>query len=322
MKDIFSKLPKPGLPKLKLLPRPKLPPLPKLPPIFDGLELSKKVISQAGKMIEGGAGFVTTTLGAVPFFGSLETATDYDHERYDEKHYFLISVPESETGFAVYVMRCLPAGVPPINDLPKQRFVHLPSVHALPMLKDLLVSGARDEIENTPNDPNFMTETLGKIIDEIDKVDDKAFKGILLVGGLVALVNPLTGAAIAVNAIMPSIGLIVSKHGLKLASDTATNMDLAKRIRRAEDDVENQFKKGNTFQIINPLLAQLPQSGKLDHWLADTDDLKFMSEDVDLTQADIRRLLQLSEQAVVTVCGEAASKTATRLSRLILSDLE
>lgn len=322
MKDIFSKLPKPGLGPFKLPASPALPPLPKLPPIFDGIDLSKRAISQAGKMIEGGAGFVTTTLGNVPFFGSLETATDYDHERFDEKHYFLIPVPDNEDGFAVYVMRCLPAGVPPINDLPKQRFVHLPSPHALPMLKDLMLTGARERAADTLSDPNFVTDNLGRIIDEIDKVDDKAFKGILLVGGLVALINPLTGAAIAVNAIIPSIGLIVSKHGLKMASDTATNMDLAKRIKRAEKDVEGQFQKGKTFQIINPLLAQLPQSAKVDHWLTDEDDLHFLSEDIALTPADIRRLLGLSEQAVVTVCGKEAAKSVSQLSRLILSDLE
>lgn len=324
--DIFSKFPKPKLPKPKF-PAPKLPsfPLPALPKslaLVPSLTLNRSLLSEAGKVIEGGAGFVTTTLGQIPFFGSLETSEDYDHKKYDEKHYFLIPDETANDGFAVYVMRCLPEGVPPINDLPKQRFVHLPSAHALPMLKDMVLKNLSDDIRNDPADPNFITENLGKFIDEIDKVDDKLFSGVLLVGGLVALVNPLAGAAVALKAMVPSVGLIVSKYGLKFASETATNIDVAQKIKRAEKDVAQQFKAGQSFQLFNPLLALLSQSGDVDHKLEGPQDLQFTCGDVDLTPADIRRLLGLTQQAVVTVCGEDHAQTLNQLSRLILSDLE
>ena len=160
LRKILSKIPTPKLPDFEL------PPFVKTLHVGPGVEFSRQLVSQVGKMLNGGTGFVTTTLRNVPFFGSVETTDAYDSSQYDEKHYFLIPHGESETGFAVYVMRCLPEGVPPINDLPKQRFVHLPGPHALPMLQTLLQSDARSKVQSESQQQNFVSDNLGKIIDE------------------------------------------------------------------------------------------------------------------------------------------------------------
>ena len=58
-------------------------------------------------------------------------------------------------------------------------------------------------------------EQLGKglraLLGNIDKVDKKVFNGVLLVGSLVALVNPVVGAAVAAKALIPSVGMLLSK---------------------------------------------------------------------------------------------------------------
>lgn len=75
---------------------------------------------------ETGFGVLQSTLGGIPFFGATATSKSYDHTKFDEKHYFLIPDTGSEDGYALYVMRSLPEGIPPINNLEKRRLLHLP----------------------------------------------------------------------------------------------------------------------------------------------------------------------------------------------------
>lgn len=311
MKKFISKIvPKPKLPKIAA------PNLPKLPiPKFEipGLGLGKDLISFVGNTLDSGIGLVTGSFASIPFFGTTQS-DDYDHRKFDEKHYFLIPTPDTEPGFAVHIIRSLPKGVPPINDLPKQRLVHLPNVHALPMLTDMMVKSAKEQAE-TNLDSNFLSRNLDGFVDEIDRIDAKLFSGSLLVGGLVALVNPLAGGAIAMKSMMPAVGVTLSKYGLKFASETISNMDAANQIKKAEKDVLAQFKSGQTIQIINPLLANMSQSENSDPIL------EFECQDYDIPHTDNIRLLELTQQATINVHGPDISEHVTRLSRLILSDV-
>ena len=269
----------------------------KIPGVGTALGLGETLYSSVSGVLDTGVGLVSSTLQGIPFFGSTTTSNEYDHTKVDEKHYFLIPDQSSDQGYSLYVMRCLPAGIPPINDLPKHRLIHLPDKHALPMLQDIMVSEARQGIADAPASRNFFSDNLTALANEIDKVDEKAFGGVLLLGGLVALVNPLAGAAVAAKSIVPSAGLIVSKYGLKLASDTATNLDVSRRIKRAEKDVMRQFKSANTVEVINPILAQLARAYYGDGSLSDA-ALEFQCEAMDLSDADERRLLALTEEAI------------------------
>ena len=133
----------------------------------------------------------------------------------------------------------------------------------------------------------------------------------LLLGGLVTLINPLAGAAVAANALIPSVGLIASKYGLKIASGTATNLDMARKIKRAEKDVVKQFKAANTAQVINPLLVQLARAYDGDLALSD-EMLDFQCDDIELSATDIGRLLSLTEEAIRNLGDDEDGQTLKR----------
>lgn len=255
-----------------------------------------------------GVGLLQSSLGGIPFFGATATSISYDHTKFDEKHYFLIPDTASDDGYSLYVMRSLPEGVPPINDLEKRRLLHLPGESALPMLEHVVIKDARDRASAEAVSKNFVTSNLDSLIDEIDKIDGKAFNGVLLLGGLVALTNPLAGAAVALKAAMPSIGLIVSKYGLKVVSGTATNIDIAKQIKRAEKDVKAQFKSAKTVSLINPLLHHLGTRSSLDMWMMENEKFQFICTGMDFSQADIRRLTDFTEQAISDVVKDAETQ--------------
>lgn len=276
--------------------------------------LSESALARTTHALGSGAGFVSSTLGSISVFGSTESSGSYDSDRVDEKHYLLIPDRRSEEGYSLYVIRCLPDGVPPINDLPKHRVFHLPNQHALPTVEHILLANAKETAETAAPSERSAGARLHDLADQIDRLDGRVFRGALLIGGLVALVNPVVGAAVAAKALLPSVGLLLSMYGLKYASDTADEMQLAGRIKAAEKDVLQQFRGSNVESIVNPILSQLDRA--LDTHEEQYDPvMEFDSETLTFGQRDCDRLLKLTCRAVVNtyedvIDGPAGSGSA------------
>ncbi len=306
MKKILSKI---GSPKIDLV----------LNPAKNLGESLKSGVGEAFEKVtetfDTGVGLLQDTLGGVPFFGAMATSETYDHKSYDEKHYFLIPDVGSVEGYSIYVMRCLPAGVPPINDLKKRRLLHLPNRDALPMLEHILIKDARERAGANAKSNNFISDNLDTLINEIDKIDGKVFGGVLLLGGLVSLANPLAGAIVATKAIVPSIGLVVSKYGLKLASETATNLDISQQVKRAEKDVKKQFRSAKALVVVNPILNHLAVQTSLDMWMMESEIFQYDCDEIDFTQQDTRRLTDLTQQAISDIIRDG--ETQSHLDQVI-----
>ncbi len=267
-------------------------------------DLSYSALAQASGAVGAGVGFVRSMVGRVSLFGSTESSTSYEHEQLDEKHYFLIPDRRSATAYSLYVLRCLPEGVPPINDLPKRRLFHLPSAHALPTVEHILLSDAREVEEVAPASPQSVGTRLNELADHIDRLDDKVFGGVLLIGGLVALINPLAGAAVAMKALVPSIGMLLTKYGLKYVGDAANARDMAGRIKAAEKEVLQQFRGSEAEKIVNPLLAQLDRA--LETSIRQYEPiLDFDPDTIEFGERDRRRLLKLTCQAIANTYEDA-----------------
>lgn len=271
--------------------------------ITQATELGTSTLSQAMQMLGSGVGYVTSTVGSVKLFGSNEESGRYDSEKVDEKHYFLIPDRRSESRYSLYVMRCLPEGVPPINDLPKKRLFHLPDESALPTVEQILLKDARATAEHQPVASTAVSVRLNGVADEIDQLDGKLFNGALLIGGLVALVNPVAGAAVAMNALIPSIGMVLSKHGLKYAGDAISSVEVSRRIKTAEKEVLSQFRGAQTDSLVNPLLTQLDkalETTAIEHEpILDLDPAR-----ITFGEQDRKRLLRLTCQAITNTYEE------------------
>lgn len=206
-----------------------------------------------------GLGYARQSLGLTWLLGSNEvTATQAD-----EKHYFLIPFRRAESGYLLYSMRCLPDGVPPINDLPKKRFFHLPHEHASQMIERLMCDEAASAARATASDSPTAAR-LSDLADRIDELDSKAFNGALLIGGLVALANPVAGGILAAKAMIPSVGLLLAKYGLKTAGESLDERSLNSQIKSAEKRVLKEFHGRTAAQVIDPLLEQLDRALRTD----------------------------------------------------------
>lgn len=212
-----------------------------------------RVTEKLSSEFDTGVRVIREVVEGLPVLISSERSAQYA-EQYDEKHYFVIPFTLTEPGFILHTMRCLPDGIPEINDLPKRRVFHLPGEHFEALLREHLVESARALAgEHHGN----RLSSLESLANDIDALDSKLTYGMLLVGGIAAIFNPLLGAGIAAKAMLPGIAGILNKYGLRPVGEKLTKSQVAAELKKAEDQVLAQFSDSNTCKVVNPILQEL-----------------------------------------------------------------
>ena len=199
------------------------------------------------------ATLIREQVGKLPVLASLERG-EKTACQFDEKHYFVIPDFTSDAGFSLHTMRYLPKGVPEINELPKRRIFHFPNEHYEGTLHHYMVEAARDLSYSSHQQE---VSTLEKLADDIDALDTKLTYGMLVIGAIAAVFNPLIGAGIAIKAVLPGISSLLVRHGLKPLCEKATRAQLEKRAHEAEQHVLGQFSESTTLKVVNPILHEL-----------------------------------------------------------------
>lgn len=180
--------------------------------LLKGIETVCSVADKATEEISSGYGLIMEKVNGLPIFMSVENSNSYADIQYDEKHYFVIPFELSEYKFALHTMRCLPNGVPSINNLPKRRIFHFPNKHSETMLKQYMQQSAAEIVKENHS---VSVNTLESLANDIDALDKKLTYGMLLIGGIAAITNPVLGAGIAAKALLPGVTDIVNKYGLR-----------------------------------------------------------------------------------------------------------
>lgn len=219
-----------------------------------GLETFQNSADKAFDGLTSSYSLVKDKFDGLPIFASIEQSKQEQKIQYDEKHYFVIPYILSEYQFALHTMRCLPDGVPEINQLPKRRVFHFANEHGEYMLKHYMQQSAMDIVHQQNMDNPNSLETLANHIDALDK---KLTMGMLLVGGLTALVNPMAGIGLAAKALTPGMGSLVNQFALKPGAKKLKEHQLEKSLKEAQSSIEKQFEEANTLKVINPILQEL-----------------------------------------------------------------
>ena len=218
-----------------------------------GKSLFNSATDKFSSEFSSGLEVIKGAIGDLPVFMSLERSSTCD-VMYDEKHYFVIPFKESRVGFSLHTMRYLPVSVPEINDLPKRRVFHFPTPHYEGCLREHLLSSAR-ELATEQSDGRL--NTLEKLADDIDGLDNKLTYGMLLVGGLAVIVNPVVGVGIAAKALLPSVTGLLTKYGIRPVGEKFSQSQLSKEIKEAELRVSKEFSESSTMKVVNPILQEL-----------------------------------------------------------------
>ena len=183
------------------------------------VKTTSDVTEVAKRIVEDGVEFFRGTLGKLPLFSSVIARESKENITHDETHYFLVPYRLSEVNYALYTQRVLPEGVGPENDLPKAKIFHLPAVGTLDTLEELLFEQLSAKHRQQYSNELPIADRLDLIAKEIDKQSNLVTGGLVLIGGAVAIANPLVGVGIAAKALLPTLGSKLSKHGINHVTD-------------------------------------------------------------------------------------------------------
>lgn len=221
--------------------------------IDKGKTVINSVTERVSEELIHGLSLVKEVVNGLPVFISSEKSLKYD-EQFDEKHYFVIPFVKSSTNFSLHTMRCLPNSIPEINNLPKRRIFHFPNGHYEASLKAHMLQTVREHSISTHKEK---VSSLEQLANDIDALDSKLTYGMLFVGGLAAIFNPLLGLGIAAKAITPGIPSLLTKYGLRPAGEKLSKSQIEKEAKSAEEQVSNEFSEANTIKVVNPMLQEL-----------------------------------------------------------------
>ena len=214
----------------------------------------------SARLVDDGIGYLKTSIGSIPVFAGTKVYVAEEGMGTDETHYFLIPFRATARGYAIGTQRVLPEGIGPENDLPTRRVFHLPRHTEIETLERFLADDLADGHTAAADSQSDLAERLDSVADEIDRKSNIVTGGLLLIGGAVAFANPIVGAGIAAKALIPGVGAVISREGLKRAGEIL-------RRRRAEDVedkagrmAEQQVKRMKPEVHENALLSLLEEA--------------------------------------------------------------
>ncbi len=199
---------------------------------------------------------VETGLNQMRVCFSMSALESEDSER-DETLYFLVPLARDEVDYVLYVKRVIPSGYSANNSLPKARIFHLPDASAQERMERLLIEQARAS-QLAQLDPNVdFADRLEALAQAIDEETLRVSGGLLLVGGAVALVNPVVGVSIAAQSLFPSLGSKASKAGASFISDKLRTWSRQRTHAQAEKAATKEVRQLKPELFTNPVLGTL-----------------------------------------------------------------
>ncbi|MDQ8189029.1 hypothetical protein [Roseibacillus persicicus] len=199
---------------------------------------------------------VNEVFRGTPLFGAL-SATATENAEFDETHYLLVPLWGSERAHAIYTKRILPPDIGATNSLPKLRVFHVPDEAGKELLEQELIQQAVSEKAQTVTGSSEFADLLDQVADQIDNETQKLSGGLLIIGGAVALVNPLVGIGIAVKGLLPSVGAKASKAGAGLIGNKLRDWNKQTSLSKARKESSRQVRKLKPQLFTNPLIRSL-----------------------------------------------------------------
>lgn len=226
----------------------------------DLLKGAKSAAEVTEALAREGMNSVETGLRGMGLCRSLSALSVAELER-DETHYLLIPSPslrKEVVEFSLFSKRVIPEGYGVNNSLPKERVFHLSDLSVeerlRSQLKDSLVLAGMDNADRGALD---FADRLELLAQEVDQETEKVSGGILIVGGLTTLINPVAGIGMMASGVLPRIGGKLARSGASLAGDQLRGWSEKTGLKRLERKAESEIKRLKPQIFINPVLKRL-----------------------------------------------------------------
>lgn len=212
--------------------------------------------SLARSITDSGIKSVSEVFKGIKIFGSL-TVSSSENTEFDETHYVLVPLLGEERDFAIYTKRVLPPDIGTINSLPKARIFHVPDESGKELLERKLIEDiVEKKLPNSSGTSEF-ADALEKLADQIDRETNKLSGGLVLIGGAVAVLNPLLGVGIAAKGLLPSIGTKASKIGAEYLGNKLRGRNKSSETLKAQKEASKEVQRLKPQIYPNPILRSL-----------------------------------------------------------------
>lgn len=220
---------------------------------------AQDITELASRLVADGASFLRSSIGSLPLITGTRVMEISGDVPADETHYFLVPLRTAPDGYAVSIQHALPEGYGLANDLPKVRIFHLPSIAARERMEEILINslGKKYRDENAADAHSETADQIERIAAEIDKQSERVTGGLLVIGGVVAIANPLLGVGIAAKALFPSVGSKVTNEALRFVSEKLRISAKRDAEEKAAQVAATEVGKLKPVVHANPLLALL-----------------------------------------------------------------
>jgi len=223
-------------------------------------DAARKLQCHAERLSRGGRDFLESTLGRIPLFAGTRVYEMTASCEADETHYFLVPYRLSGDGYAFHIQRALPVGTGLVNSLPKRRVFHLPDPSGRDRLESLLQSALSSEALAGMPEGSDLADRLEGMAEAIDTQSSRVTGGLLIVGGMVAVANPLLGVGIAAKALLPAAASVATKGAVGYVSDKLRSREKQNRLEDAAEEAADEIRKLKPEIFENPLLRLLEQT--------------------------------------------------------------
>ena len=212
--------------------------------------------SLARSITASGIHSVSEAFQGTKLFSALSASSD-QYVEYDETHYLLVPLLQGNEKFAIYTKRILPPDIGATNALPKARIFHVPNETAKETLEQKLIANMVElKISGNPGSSEF-ADALEKLADQIDNKTNTISGGLILIGGAVAIVNPVLGVGIAAKALFPSIGAKASKIGAEYVGNKLRSWNRSSTKSKLQKTASKEVNKLKPTVYSNPILRSL-----------------------------------------------------------------
>ena len=212
--------------------------------------------SLAKSVADSGLRSVNEVFQGVKIFGAL-SATSTEHVDYDETHYVLLPLLNKEQGYAIYTKRILPPDIGVTNSLPKARIFHVPDETGKELLEQELVAGIVRSKQDGSEGTSDIADILEQVAELIDRETNKISGGLVLVGGVAAIVNPLLGVSIIAKGLLPSMSAKASKVGAEYIGSKLRDRSKSVTASKLQRNASSEVKKLEPKVYANPIIRSL-----------------------------------------------------------------
>jgi hypothetical protein len=210
----------------------------------------------AQALAKSGLTSLQSTLGSLRLFSSTRVDTTAGNPAQDETHYFLIP---TANGYVLAERRRLPPGVGTLNSLPKVRLFHVHDQAGVAALEELLVGSLTPDKRQAPGVEDDLAKRLELIGQQIDEQSSLVTGGLVMIGGAVAMANPLLGLGLVAQALLPGLSGKLTQAGLGFAADSVRRLGTSWRERSARKQATSEVRRLKPHVVIDPVLAFLDE---------------------------------------------------------------